>query len=67
MYTQHAHYVLLIFITGSKFQLVSNFTELHALTLATCSYALLLLEYSLIPALYVWISDIPSFDAGVFS
>ena len=24
---------------GGKFQLVSNFTELHALTLATCSYA----------------------------
>ena len=41
MYTQHAHCVLLIFITGSKFQLVSNFTELHALTLAACSYALL--------------------------
>ena len=33
---------------GGKFQLVSNFTELHALTLATRSYAFLLL-YSLLP------------------
>ena len=31
-----------IFSTGGKFQPVSNFTELHALTLAACSYALLL-------------------------
>ena len=30
-----------IFSTGSKFQLVSNFTELHALSLAAQSYALL--------------------------
>ena len=30
-----------IFSTGSKFQLVSNFTELHTLTLAARSYALL--------------------------
>ena len=30
-----------IFSTGGKFQPVSNFTELHALTLAACSYALL--------------------------
>ena len=29
-----------IFSTGSKFQLVSNFTELHALTLAACSYCM---------------------------
>ena len=32
---------LLFFSTGSKFRLVSNFTEFHALTLATRSYALL--------------------------
>ena len=31
-----------IFSTGSKFQLVSNFKELHALTLPACSYALLI-------------------------
>ena len=37
-YTGHAT----IFSTGSKFWPVSNFTELHALTLATHSYALLL-------------------------
>ena len=30
-----------IFITGGKFQLVSNFTEFHALTLAVHCYALL--------------------------
>ena len=30
-----------IFSTNSKFWLVSNFTELHALTQATCSYVLL--------------------------
>ena len=30
-----------IFSTGGKFRLVSNFTELHALTLATCFYAFL--------------------------
>ena len=43
MSTQHAQYVLLILIlAGSKFQLVSNFTELHALTQAARSYALLL-------------------------
>ena len=28
-----------IFNTGGKFQLVSNFTELHTLTLAACPYA----------------------------
>ena len=32
---------LLFFSTGGKFQLVSSFTELHALTLAAHSYALL--------------------------
>ena len=32
---------LLFFSTGGKFQLVSSFTELHALTLAARSYALL--------------------------
>ena len=31
-----------IFSTGGKFRLVSNFTDLHALTLAARSYALLL-------------------------
>ena len=31
-----------IFSSGGKFRLVSNFTELHATTLATCSYALLM-------------------------
>ena len=30
-----------IYSTGGKFHLVSNFTKLHALTLAACSYALL--------------------------
>ena len=30
-----------IFSTGRKFHPVSNFTELHVLTLAACSYALL--------------------------
>ena len=30
-----------IFSTGGKFRLVSNFTELHTLTLAARSYALL--------------------------
>ena len=39
MSTQHAQYVLLFFSTGSKFHLVSNFTELHTLTQATHSYA----------------------------
>ena len=44
MSTQHAQYVLLYsFSAGSKFHPVSNFTELHALTLATRSYVLLLL------------------------
>ena len=33
-----------IFSTGRKLHPVSNFTELHVLTLAACSY-LLLLEY----------------------
>jgi len=33
---------VLLFIAGSKFQPVCNFTELHALTQATHSYALLL-------------------------
>ena len=32
-----------IFSTGDKVQLLSNFTELHALTLAARSYALLLI------------------------
>ena len=36
-------YSVTIFSTGSKFQPVSNFTELHALTQATRSYALLTL------------------------
>ena len=31
-----------IFSTGGKFWPVSNFMELHAPTLATCSYALLM-------------------------
>ena len=34
-------YMLLFFSTGGKFQPVSNFMELHALTPATRSYALL--------------------------
>ena len=39
-----AHIHVTIFNTRGKFQPVSNFTELHALTLAAaCSYALLLL------------------------
>ena len=29
-----------IYSTGGKFRLVSNFTQLHALTLAACSYSL---------------------------
>ena len=33
--------------TGSKFQLVSNFTESHILTLAARSYALLVLAMAL--------------------
>ena len=33
-----------IFRTGGKFWLVSNFTELHALTLAACSYVVLVLH-----------------------
>ena len=33
---------------GGKFQPVSNFTELHALTLATRSYALLLLYKTMV-------------------
>ena len=32
---------VIIFGTGGKFQLACNFTMLHALTLAACSYALL--------------------------
>ena len=32
-------FVLLFFSTGGKFQLVSNFTELHALIQAAHSYA----------------------------
>ena len=35
----------IIFSTGGKFRLVSNFTELHTLTLAACSYALLVCYY----------------------
>ena len=43
MSTQHAQYVLLVLIlAGSKVRLVSNFTELHGLTQAARSYALLL-------------------------
>ena len=34
-----------IFSTGGKFQPVSNFTELHALTVATRSYVLLIHIY----------------------
>ena len=33
-----------IFSTDGKFCPVSNFTELHALTLAACSYAVLFIE-----------------------
>ena len=35
---------VIIFSTGRKFQPVSNFSELHALSLATHSYALLLVH-----------------------
>ena len=41
MSVQHAQYVT-IFSTGGKFQLVPNFTGLHALTLAARSYAFLM-------------------------
>ena len=34
--------LLFLLSTGGKFQTVSNFMELHALTQATCSYVLLL-------------------------
>ena len=42
---QHAQYqvCVTIFSTGGKVQLLSNFIELHALTLAARSYALLLI------------------------
>ena len=39
-----------IFSTGGKFQPVSNSTELHALTPAACSYALLVI---LLPSMYI--------------
>ena len=42
MSMQHAQGVLLFFSTGGKFRPVSNFLQLHVLTLAACSYALLL-------------------------
>jgi len=42
-----------IFSTGGKFCPVSNFTELYALTLATCSYALLV-RLSDCNILYPW-------------
>ena len=42
MSTQHAPVRVTIFSTGGKFRPVSNFTELHTLTLATRSYTLLL-------------------------
>ena len=35
---------VIIFSTGGKFRLVSNFSELHALSLAAHSYALLLVH-----------------------
>ena len=38
-----------IFSNGSKFHPVSNFTELHALTLASHSYALLIPGYHALP------------------
>ena len=41
VYTAYTVYVT-IFSTGGKFRPVSNFTELHALTPAAHSYALLL-------------------------
>ena len=41
MSTQHVQYVLPFFSTGSEFRPVSNFMELHTLTLAIRSYVLL--------------------------
>ena len=41
MSIQHVQYVLLFLVLVVKFQLVSNFMELHTLTQAACSYALL--------------------------
>ena len=38
-----------IFSTGSKFHPVSNFTEFYVLTLATCSYALLVACIAKVP------------------
>ena len=37
----HACVAALVFSTGGKFRPVSIFTQLHALTLVACSYALL--------------------------
>ena len=50
-----------IFSTGGKFRSVSNFAELHTLTLAACSYALLFLD--------TWegIFNIPSGLKGTYS
>ena len=45
------------FSTGSKFQPVSNFTELHALTLAVCSYALLDVDNSLFMCALIFIQS----------
>ena len=45
MSMQHGAVRVTIFITGGKVRPVSNFMELHALTLAARSYALLMLVY----------------------
>ena len=51
MSTQHAQYVILfIFSSGGKYRPVSNFTELHALTLAARCYAVLTCLHILITA-----------------
>ena len=42
-------FVLLFFSTGGKFQLVSNFTELHALIQAAYSYGPLYIHIRLVP------------------
>ena len=46
MSMQHAQLRVTIFSTGGKLRPVSKFTELHALTLAASSYALLVILYS---------------------
>ena len=46
MSMQRAQYVVTNFSTGGKFWLVSKFMELHALTLAACSYVLLMTCYT---------------------